>query len=484
MIMEGKTNPPELVGTESTIKTDSSKYNASTRIAQQYHEERNTVENWHTIISAIKSGRARDISDEPKAPIHSDNHEKMPCIIIGSGPSLDDSIDYLKQWKGGIICTTSHALTLMHHGIEPTHIMALDAFSLWDEIKGVDWSKTRTKLICHPGVWPTLIENWPNEMLLYIENLGNPNSFYATTQKRMYSHREGPDLRAPTFHFYIRTEITLFACSPPIQLFAAEVLGYGTIFTAGVDFGFSAIKNRFTSWDFDWDKWPYDKLENEARQIKEEIENGLEKDHLVFWEKFRQTFQDKEPKKLEWRENIHLFVKNEKSIVANNGLYTEDIHIYYKKNFLSSWFLSGKTMYSTDHGIVTEIPYSDIKAVIKKQGYGYKQQSKAFISEATEPYLALVSAFVIETDHGYSFVEAQNPAIDLPKFMAEIRKRYICLNCNIKLMADNDIDRTDMECPQCKQGKLKREVNVDIDKNMERINHYLEKAKHINIVKS
>jgi len=426
------------VGIESTIRTDSSKYNHSTQIAQIMHEKVNTIQNYQVIINAIKSGRARDIADEPKAIIN-ENGEKMPCIIIGSGPSLDDSIEYLREWKGGIICTSSHALTLMHFGIEPTHILALDAFCTWDEIKGVDWSKTRTKLITHPGMWPTLLENWPNEMLLYIENNGRPDSFYSDTQKIMYSHREGGTQRNPVFHYYIRTEIMLFACSPPLQLFVADILGYGTIYTCGVDFGFHSGKERFTSWDFD--------------------ENNI------------------------WQEHKHPFEMNERIVKTNNGLYSEEMHIYYKKNFLSSWRLSNKTMYTTDHGIITETPYIDITDLIVNQGYNQPQQSSQWIADNVEPYLALVGAFVIETPKGLSFVESNNYQIELPNFMREINKRYQCPKCKVQLLVKDNDSHVGSECPQCHEGKLEYEIGVDIKQNMARIERYIEMSRHINIDK-
>ena len=417
---------------ESTIKNDSNMYNDGTKQMQTYHEELNTASNWHTIVEAFKEGRARDISDEPKAI--KENGESMPCFIIGSGPSLDDAIEYLKDWKGGIICSTSHAVTLMHLGIEPTHIVALDPFSWWEEIKSIDWTKTKTKLVTHPGVMDTLVTNWPNELLMYIENNGHPDSFYATTQKRMYSHREG-SLRFATFYYYIRTEVTLFASSPPLQLFIADILGYGTMFLSGVDFGFHTDKRRFTSWD--------------------KNEQG------------------------EWVEEKHPFTPSPTMVKCNNGLYSEPIHVYYKKNFLSAWVLSGKTIYTTDHGIITEIPYADVKAVVKRQGYGYPKQHPYFISDRAETYLAMVGAFVIETDRGKSFVECMNPLIDMPTFMKGISRRYICDVCQTKLMNSDDSIQEGVECPQCKKGKMTQEVHIDVDANMKRILKRLEDAERL-----
>jgi hypothetical protein len=164
------------VRTEAKVRSDSTLYNKATQERQLIHEQVNTAYNHHTIVEAFKSGRARDIGDEPKAT-------GIPAIIIGSGPSLDYSIQFMKEWKGGIFCSSSQACTLMYYGIEPTHIVALDPFSSHEEISSIDWSKTKTKLIVHPGVWPSMVDYWPNEMLMYIECLGKPDSFYADIQK-------------------------------------------------------------------------------------------------------------------------------------------------------------------------------------------------------------------------------------------------------------------------------------------------------------
>jgi hypothetical protein len=478
---------PEL-NTESSIDCNSAKYNAGTKQMQLIHEILNSAENWKPIVDRIKSGQARDISEEPKVT------ENKTCFIIGSGPSLDDAIEYLKDWKGGIICSTSHALTLMYHGIEPTHILVLDPFCCWSEIAGVDWSKTKTKLIAHPGCYPDIIANWPNEILLYLQNSGRVGSFYQDEQMKMYAWRDG-DFRRSTFHFYIRTNITIFACSPPMQLFVGEMLGYDTFFLAGCDFAFHTDKDRFT-------EYTVKSSEIQYRQ-KETKENG----EVVF----------SEPKRIiEWEKHEHKFDPNMEGLVkTNNGLWTKEIHLYYKKNFISAWRLCEKTVYTTDHGAITEIPYHDIKAVIKKQG-DFPKQSKFFIEDTSERYLESVGLFIIETNMGKAFVESAKPEFELPMYMKETMRRYICNTCGSKMTSNpyvyrlkwkekledkqedfpgpdallnkytelklnkniiGTIDIIDVselvhdgdECPACKNGKVNREVIVDIEANMKRI---------------
>lgn len=411
------------IRTEANVRSESTQYNGSTMNLQLVHEEYNTVHNFQTIIRAITDGRAHDLADVKKV------EKETPCIILGSGPSLDEILPFLKNWEGGIICTTSHARTLMHFGIEPTHILVLDPFGCWDEIAGIDWSKTKTKLILHPGCQNDLVENWPNEFILYIQNNGVKSSFYATTQKRMYSWKSD-NSRTPQFNYYIRTEVVVFACSPPMQMFMADLLGYGNCYLAGVDFGFLNGKDRFTEWEFDADG--------------------------------------------NWKEVSHPFVQDENQIVGNNGVVTVDIHLYYKKNFFSAWRLSHQTVYSMDKGLMQEIPFLDIEEVIEKKGI-FPKQDEEFINTITEKYLASVGAFILHTENaGVSFVETNNPEVDLVAYMIDLQKNYICTKCKSRYTSVPEKgEPIDITCPRCNDKTLIQAIPIDIPKNMERIRNIL-----------
>jgi hypothetical protein len=470
----------KLENAEAKPKEESNLYNQGTKNAQLVHEYLNTASNWKIIIDKIKEGKARDISDEPKAI------GNKACFIIGSGMSIDLNIEYLKDWEGGIICTTSHALTFMHYGIEPSHILVLDPFCRWDELKGVDWSKTKTKLITHPGCYPDIFENWPNEILLYLQNAGRADSFYQEVQQKMYSYRTG-DFRQSTFHYYIRTAMTIFACSPPMQLFAGDLLGYEKFYLMGCDFAAHDGKYRFTDYT-----------------ISEEIEKHGEEGDFISWIKHEHLMDDE-------------YLNDKDLVLTNNGLHTKNIHLYYLKNLISAWRLCGRTVYSTDKGAMTQVPFHDIKAVVKKQG-DFPIQTKFFINETCDKYLAMVGAFVIETSKGNSFIESLNPLDVLPVFMKQLMLRYSCDVCHVDLtinqviyklsyndksedFADGnaminryvelknkdkiipvidivnviDMEHENEECPVCKKGKIHKNVFVDIDKNMDRIKKYLPK---------
>ena len=407
--------------TESDYGNQSADYNKNTISQQLIHEIHSSTINYPVILDAIKEGRARDIKDEKKL-------DGEPCFIIGSGPSLDAAIPHLKNWKGGIICTPSQATTLMHFNIEPSHILILDPFHYWADISEFDWSKTRTKLITQPGAWPDLIKNWPNEIILYRSNVGRPDSFYAEEQKMMYTIREGD--RQAKFHVMIPTEITLFACSPPCQLFCAQVLGYGPIFLAGCDFGFHDGKLRYSDW----------------------------KDGKINNHPFPTEFPD------DWVEGF-------------NKVITERKQLYYKKNFLSSMRLSLQNIVTTDHGLISELPYADIETVVRKKGRDIKGFNKKQLIESLEQYLAKVGTFVVTAvGKGMSWIESENPMVEIPDFIDNLNRQYICDKCGTQSTAPDQVDYTGRVCRKC-GDKIRIVHPVDKEANMKRIAGLIEKAK-------
>lgn len=81
---------------------------------------------------------------------------KGPCIIIGSGCSLNDALPYLEGWKGGIICTSSQASTLMYYKAPPTQILNFDSFVNVPEFDAKRYSYNKTVMITWPGINPII----------------------------------------------------------------------------------------------------------------------------------------------------------------------------------------------------------------------------------------------------------------------------------------------------------------------------------------
>jgi len=383
-----------------------------------YQEIRNSAENWQGIMRAFSEGRAKDLNEEPKKKL-------QPVILTGSGPSLDDTIEKLKAWNGGVVCHYSQAPTLMYHGVVPDYIVALDAICNWEGLKDIDWAHTKTKLVLHPGMWPTLVANWPNEMLFYRQNLGKPDSFGVNEQKIMYCERMGTLQDAldskVSFRPLIQTELTMFACTPPAQLFVAQVLQYGNVYLTGMDFAYHGTKERFTNYN---------------------LVDG------------------------QWFPDEHILPERE-YITTKNGLRTDPLHMYYKKNFISACRLSMQQVFTTDKGAITEIPYISMDHLLK--GKKPPKITPDARKLQYERYLAEINCFVVNFDAGSAFVEVGEPIRDITGFIMKKNREYICKTCGAQITANDDIDHTGATCNQCNTNKTERLNNCDLKENLKRI---------------
>jgi DNA-directed RNA polymerase subunit RPC12/RpoP len=409
--------------TEAELRTESNKYNAATNSTMGYYDIRNSAENWATVMELYKTGRAKDLSTEPKKGL-------QPVFLTGSGPSFDDNIEKLKDWKGGIISHYSQACTLMYHGIEPDYIVALDAICNWEGLRGVDWSKTKTKLVLHPGMWPSLVRNWPNEMLFYRQNVGIADAFGMYEQKVMYTEQQATLEDALQSRValkpLIQTELTMFACTPPAQLFVANVLQYGPVYLMGMDFAYHGNKERFTNYT-------------------------------------RETPDD------EWVKHEHILPPRD-YVKTSNGLDTEPLHLYYKKNFVSALRMSMQQVFTTDHGALTEVPYVPVEKVIKAQG----KASKWAIPPDTrklvyDRYLAGIDCFAVEFENGISFVEVKNAETDITGFIKARNRTYRCTTCGANGTSHDDENHNGGKCDMCGQKTMKILNYGDIESNLKRI---------------
>ena len=257
----------------------------------------------------------------------------------------------------------------------------------------------------------------------------------------MYSERECKDgqLRIASFKPQIKTQVTLFACSPPGQLFSAQVLGYTNIFLTGCDFGYTHNKDRFTEWKVKDGEWtehqhPYDALPDDVK---------------------------------------------ERTIMSNNGIKMDTVHTFYKKNMISAWRLGLQNCWTIGETTITEMPKADIQHVIDKQGEHIEGFSPQKIEARSETYLAMVGAFVIASSEGFSFVESGKPDEELPKYMDGMRRKYVCNTCKSPLTASSDKDMEAEGCPVCKNKTLQRRFDIDIEENMKRIRKRVKDAKKV-----
>jgi DNA-directed RNA polymerase subunit RPC12/RpoP len=238
-------------------------------------------------------------------------------------------------------------------------------------------------------------------------------------------------------------------------MFVAERLGYGPMFLCGVDMGYHSGKERFTG---------YTVTTPERRSM---IANAGEVVIPAQWERHEHPTGDTSKLSL-----------GADTIVTNNGLITHPVHLYYKKNLMAAWRLSLINVWSTDSGIITEMPHADIHKVVAYQGSPrkFRPLKPAKCKEISEVYLASVGAFVVECEHGLNFVESTDVENEIPAFIRKLNRGYVCGKCGTMFESNDDLPHDGAECPTCKANELKHRNYADVDKNMARIRARLKAA--------
>jgi len=177
--------------------------------------------------------------------------QKGPAVILGSGPGLDEVLPMLKDWKGGLICSSSHAQTLARFGVRPTHIVYSDVRCNWEEIDKVPpgwWEDAPgTVQAAYPGTHPDLISKWPQKSYYYLPRDPAIPLYWSIW---------------PTAYDFIKMALLPFACSPAAELGIGRAIGYNPIFMLGHNFGFTRdgdgglpARYRFRGWHWEAGEW-------------------------------------------------------------------------------------------------------------------------------------------------------------------------------------------------------------------------------------
>ena len=182
----------------------------------------------------FKTGQSPQGTDVPSGCDEAGNivKPKGPCIVIGSGPSLDKSMPFLKDWKGGLISSyNAQTSTLAYHGVTPTHIFTFDSMAKMHKIKNIPVDHKKTILITHPGMNPELTRMWRGQKYWY--KIYTPNSvFYSELIRTAYD--------------FIHTTQFPFSCAISGMTAFAHCMGYDPIIYCGCDFAFTETQGRFS----------------------------------------------------------------------------------------------------------------------------------------------------------------------------------------------------------------------------------------------
>jgi hypothetical protein len=229
-------------------------------------------------------------------------HPKEPCIICGSGPSLDDMVPYMADFPGPIICGATNLKTVTAlSGRDPDYVCCLDSNeNTIDSITDKCHKWPNTILVTHTCIHPKVLRAWTGKVKFFRPVQIN-NAFFEETLTHMYPDIEVGFLNA--------------GCTANTELELANFLGCWPIIMSGIDFGFVDGLSRCT-----------------------QVESiGIENDKTV-WETLK----------------LPPVIIKHMIRIADNGCPTTEEMIAYKQNFFLVARSDCPNIWTTSRGIITD----------------------------------------------------------------------------------------------------------------------------------
>jgi hypothetical protein len=276
-----------------------------------------------------------------------------PVIIMGSGPSLDDVLPLLKDWKGKICCSTSHLPILGYMGIEPDYCFLIDADPTM-EFLVKDYAKRNAKtiMICHPQLPREIIAAWPEDKVFFFRMYDPGDKFSQDYMPLIYGWMN----QETNWHIgsYILNSGNVVNAMVP----AMQALGAGTIFLCGYDLGYPDLPDK----------------------------PGIPRHRSSYFGKVPLTLETlREGEEELLHPAPEMPTQQERPIVyerSNNGILCDELCFFYKYSFIILYGLGNVPVLSCSRGIVSEVPYVSPKEVVDKQGKGFE----ALIRKPEESY--------------------------------------------------------------------------------------------------
>ncbi len=278
----------------------------------------------------------------------------IPAIIVGSGPSMDTALPYMKDWEGATFCNSSQGGALVRHGCDPTYVDVCDPRIVDWEMQ-VPYNYKKTSLITHPGMDTTYLEWWKGQK--YLTRIYEPGY-------ELYSRIW------PMAYNWIPTYTLPFGNQPPWAVSHATAMKYEPIFLVGCDFGFPggiAGMTRYFKKGLRWHQTNPAPVEN---RLKHDGNAGL---------------------------------------IAKNGVPTCALYAHYRDQMMRIVCLDQPQIFAIKGGIVDwdQMPLvNSIQELIRNQGKGYERlyRTPEEIREQAEKFLAFRRMFFLPFKDGHRFV--------------------------------------------------------------------------------
>jgi hypothetical protein len=185
-------------------------------------------------IAHTKEGMRRKIpvlAANPASKLNYDDKE-VPIFIVGNGPSLDSSIDAIKEWQGqAIVVSCGTTLQALHrHDITPDfHAEIEQNRSTYDWavlIGDLEYLKNITLISCN-GIHPDTCDLYKDVMIAFKEGESSTVSALNVLGRENFT--------------------TLLNAFPTVSNFAIDLfstIGFTSIYLIGVDLGFVDVKHH------------------------------------------------------------------------------------------------------------------------------------------------------------------------------------------------------------------------------------------------
>ncbi len=151
---------------------------------------------------------------------------RMPALVLGSGPSLDDSLLYIKDFHGVIFASPSQLNILEKWEITPQYVVSVDsADSVGTDQIGPDRDTYGMTLLTHPYTSPKVLEAW-------------------TGRKRYFELQEADGSHFRDVYPWIKVGFPICGSVNNTEVLIAHWMGLGPIILAGVDYAFPGGRIR------------------------------------------------------------------------------------------------------------------------------------------------------------------------------------------------------------------------------------------------
>jgi hypothetical protein len=411
-------------------------------------EAENAFLNHKMLFDKRAEGRVRCLSECPP--------NRGPCIVIGSGSSLDRGMEKLKEWRGAIMCSTSHGTTLVHHGIQPTYMSCLDPRSAPDpELSVPPGGWEGTHYLAHVSTPPAYFKQWFEDTtrLAYVFRILEPTVPWYTKY-------------LPWAYPWIKSALLPFIDSVASSLTLASKMGFDPIFCLGVDYG----GPRFRQSLWKGGKWEVGKM------------SGIIFDSVV-------------PSTGQRMENVE----------GAGGLVTDGAMIYAKRGFLISAFMRlmdstrpARIYQMSKPSNILEFPFVSLDEVVEKNGAFplWTPEYRAGVAEEIEVALAQSDTYLLPVEGGFGtdyrvYMLSQENALEavmslnleMLKNKADLLGKERDLKMSTREMIEKGILQVEqgellihdaVDLPRFDAHKM---AGADIEKTVDRVRYLFEKSK-------